>query len=394
MGIKGDADGVKVYFPIGYQLSEGDVEIRKDITNLIQILLEFTESKERVLEIDKLGGIKKVDFPINSYLEIIKSFLQSNGKYYLEKEISYETRTKGKIAWSRTFSKQTPLIQIKNGINSLIYTKFTVQSDSLNEKKLITQIHKYCVYESFKKLGWMYVSTIPDKPDLYPDIKTAIIIINDKLSRTFNDKEKLLFRAMKNMLEYMDNRSSEKQFYFGTYHFEFVWERLIDCIFGEKNKREYFPRGHWNMKYGEVKNKDTVPLEPDSIMIHNNKYYILDAKYYRYGISGDVKHLPNMSSINKQITYAEYVKQLKQVPNKSLYNAFIMPYNMNKNLLGLKNVAENIGEAISDTRQNNMRYEHIQGIVVDIRYLMYNYIGNITKCRDILSESIENVFDK
>lgn len=148
------------------------------------------------------------------------------------------------------------------------------------------------------------------------------------------------------------------------------------------------------MKYGEVKNKDTVPLEPDSIMIHNNKYYILDAKYYRYGISGDVKHLPNMSSINKQITYAEYVKQLKQVPNKSLYNAFIMPYNMNKNLLGLKNVAENIGEAISDTRQNNMRYEHIQGIVVDIRYLMYNYIGNITKCRDILSESIENVFDK
>ena len=101
-----------------------------------------------------------------------------------------------------------------------------------------------------------------------------------------------------------------------------------------------------------------------------------------------------MSSINKQITYAEYVKQLKQVPNKSLYNAFIMPYNMNKNLLGLKNVAENIGEAISDTRQNNMRYEHIQGIVVDIRYLMYNYIGNITKCRDILSESIENVFDK
>ena len=38
-------------------------------------------------------------------------------------------------------------------------------------------------------------------------------------------------------------------------------------------------------------------LEPDTIMLQNGKCYILDAKYYNYGISWNPNALPASSSI-------------------------------------------------------------------------------------------------
>ena len=40
---------------------------------------------------------------------------------------------------------------------------------------------------------------MPQPPGPHPDIKTSIIIINDKLMHTYNDKDKRLFKAMKDM---------------------------------------------------------------------------------------------------------------------------------------------------------------------------------------------------
>lgn len=131
---------------------------------------------------------------------------------------------------------------------------------------------------------------------------------------------------------------------------------------------------------------------PDTIMIYNGKYYILDAKYYKYGWTGNPAHLPNGSSINKQITYGEYLEKYKNVDTDSLFNAFIMPYNMAKNHFKLTSVVGNIGEAVGDWRYNKKYYERIQGIVMDTRYLMYHYSGNTMKEKIVLAECIEVVF--
>ena len=140
-----------VYFPVGYQLPETDQEIRRDILHLISVLAEFTDKSDRVLAMKKFEAPQSVDFPINAYMEVINYYLEQNS-YYTEKEPVFKTSDRGSIDWAKTIRKQRPLIQSDG---SPVYTEYTVRVSSPNDKNLITQIHKYCVYESFQKLGWL-----------------------------------------------------------------------------------------------------------------------------------------------------------------------------------------------------------------------------------------------
>lgn len=342
VGIKADSDNAMVYFPIGYELPKTDAEIRTDIKHLIQVLSEFTTKDDRLLAINKFAAPQSVDFPINAYKSVIEYYFSIGGAYYVEKEQVYTTASTGKQDWARTARKQMPLVQSRNGVSSFVFTQFEVRSSTPNDTKEITQINRFCVYEAFKRLGWLYVPYMPEESGPHPDIKTSIRIVQNKLATTNDDRKKSLFRSMNDMLEYMDEKTSDKQFYFGTDDFDHVWEKLIDRAFGEKDKDKYFPRSRWLLDYGKYKEKR--PLMPDTIMIYNDKYYVLDAKCYKYGLTGIPDHLPNGSSINKQITYGEYLEKYKNVDAKYLFNAFIMPYNMAKNYFNLTSFVGNIGE--------------------------------------------------
>ena len=255
----------------------------------------------------------------------------------------------------------------------------------------ISRLLKYTVsvYEAFEKMGWLYVPFMPDKPGPHPGIKESIYILDKKLVATNDDVEQELFNAMRDMLVYIDERSSDKQYFFGTDFFENVWERMIDKAFGVEDKEQYFPRTRWLLDYG--RDKEKRPLQPDTIMIYGDKCYVLDAKLYRYGWDPKPEHLPNSADINKQITYGEYIEQTRRLPNEKLYNAFIMPYNKENNLFMLNSNFGNIGEAVSDWKPNVKNYERIQGIVVDTRYLMYNYIGTSDQQKKEMAVCIEKV---
>ena len=216
VGIKADFDNVMVYFPIGYQLPEKDAEIRTDIKHLIQVLSEFTTSGDRLLAVNKFTKPQLVDFPINAYKTVIEYYFSIGGKYYIENDAIYKTGIKGKQNWSRTVKHQVPLVQQRNGVSSFIYTEFTLRDVAPNDTKQITQINRFCVYEAFRRLGWLYVPYMPEQPGQYPDIKESIKILNDKLVNTNDDKKRILFQAMKDMLLYMNEKISDKQFYFGT----------------------------------------------------------------------------------------------------------------------------------------------------------------------------------
>ena len=200
---------------------------------------------------------------------------------------------------------------------------------------------------------------MPENPGPHPDSKTSIAILNMKLGNTNDDKKRMLFQAMKDMLEYMDEKTSDRQFYFGTDNFDHVWEKLIDRAFGERDKENFFPRSRWLLDYGKYKEKR--PLMPDTIMIYNDKYYVLDAKCYKYGWTGIPDHLPDGSSINKQITYGEYLERHKGIENDSLFNAFIMPFNMAKNYFEINDFVGNIGEAVGDWRDNKRTMKEYKG---------------------------------
>lgn len=392
VGVKADADNAMVYFPIGYQLPETEEDLRQDILHLISVLAEFTNRDDKLLAMQKFAAPQSVDFPINAYMEIINYFMDQNG-YYTEKEAVYRTSDRGKINWSQTIKRQRPLIQA-NG--SPIYTDYTVRISSPNDRNLITQIHKYCVYESFSKLGWLFTPYLPEKSTLERNDKMFLTVLNDKLASTNIDKDKRLFSAMIAMIEYLDEKTTQKQFYFGTDRFEYVWEKLIDRVFGIKDKKNYFPRTRWSLKTG--KKKTNAALEPDTIMLHNGNIYVIDAKYYRFGITGNPDDLPVSSSINKQITYGEYIYTEKKFKEKfganvPVYNAFVMPYNVNDNLFGSDEIYTNIGEATGEWKTKGHNYERVQGIVVDTRYLMYHYTGKTSKQIMNLANAIESAFE-
>lgn len=50
---------------------------------------------------------------------------------------------------------------------------------------------------------------MPEEPGPHPDVKTSIRIVQSKLAATNDDKKKSLFRGMKDMLEYMDEQTSD-----------------------------------------------------------------------------------------------------------------------------------------------------------------------------------------
>lgn len=387
VGVKADTDDAIIYFPIGYQLPANDDDLRVDINNLLGVLAAFMK-EDRVIEVSKFEAPRTVDFPMHAYLKVIRSFLRM-GRYYIETDPQFRTDTKGKTSWPRTVREQRALVQ-KNG--SLVFTNMTVRSVTPNANKQITQIHRFCVYEAFEKMGWLYVPFMPDKPGPHPGIKESIYILDKKLVATNDDVEQELFNAMRDMLVYIDERSSDKQYFFGTDFFENVWERMIDKAFGVEDKEQYFPRTRWILDYG--RDKEKRPLQPDTIMIYGDKCYVLDAKLYRYGWDPKPDHLPNSADINKQITYGEYIEQTRSLPNEKLYNAFIMPYNKENNLFMLNSNVGNIGEAVSDWKPNVKNYERIQGIVLDTRYLMYNYIGTSDQQKEEMAGCIEKVLTR
>lgn len=367
VGIKADSQGVKVHFPLGYHLSQNDCDLRRDIIQLIRVLLEFNKVDRGTLSLGKSNNVRQVELPIAAYLEIINNYFE-NG-YYREKVYRFKTGGHGNIDWTRTIKDQKVIIQSNH---SPIYSEYTVRQSRTSIDKEITKINVYCVQESFKKIGWLFTASIPMSQNCLINRQRAIFLVRQKLECTNNDAEKRLFKSMLDMLNYLDNSYNEGYFYFGTDSFEYIWERLVNQAFGIKDKKEYFPRTKWFIKSnGQWQIKS--PLEPDSVMSFNGKIYILDSKYYRYGLSANPNHLPDSSSINKQITYGEYVFTEKEVPNEKLFNAFLMPYNSVNNSFGISGPFGNIGTAIADWKGGLLNYERIQGIVIDMRYLMYHY---------------------
>ena len=189
----------------------------------------------------------------------------------------------------------------------------------------------------------------------------------------------------------MDSNGEKKAFIFGTNNFHHVWEQLVDQVYGESDKDSFYPKIYWKFKnsckpfsFSEKRNS----LRPDTIMItdrgkENQKIFVLDSKYYRYGATNNPNHLPDSASVVKQIAYAQYIDNagnLKNMPSdvssfirsENIFNAFIMPAD---------NIsAENIGYVSADyvlpqdSEKSLKPYYKIHGILLDIKSLMYKHI--------------------
>ena len=392
VGIKYENESLRINFPLGYKRASTEEELKKDVLNLIGVLSSLSDANESFIQTQKMARKENVVFPIHAYLYLIKDFLTSG--YYFEKEVVYTKSSNGKANWAKTARQVKPLLQD----DSVFYTEFITRKVKHNENELISQIHQYCVWESFSKIGWLFSSFVPIKPRIKFNKSLFLSIIKTKLSQTFNEKTMLLFNYMIDVIEFLDKSSESKNFTYGTNEFEYIWESLVDSAFGEKNKTKYYPHCYWEIdgkKYSsdQLEFKQSA-LRPDTIMItdkgtENQKTFVLDSKYYRYGESRQLNHLPMSGSIIKQIAYAEYIEkkenrgELKH-KSKMIYNAFIMPYESKKADENMKFV----GSAYTDYKTGDKSYYKIKAILVDTKWLMENHNRNDKMIKE-LAELIE-----
>lgn len=364
VGIRRKDEYYEVTFPLGYHRSEDEKGLRKDILSLINVLAKNMDKKESEIYVG-LNQDDPAGIPAQSYLYLIKDFFERG--YYKERDTYRQIAKRGKIDWSRTIKTQKPLLQD----NEVYYLNFVVKKNTINEDELITTVHKYCVYESFDKFGWLFTSFVPPEPKSGLTKKMMLSVVNDKMQNTFNDRNKQLFRNMIAVIKSVKD-DAESEFRYGTYRFEYVWEKMIDRVYGISEKKEYFPKTTWTLSNG--REHDNAFLEPDTIMLFNGKVYVLDAKYYKFGWSGAPGHLPESTSINKQITYGEYIAEeehfMKGGNHPIVYNAFIMPYDSLGKKFPTGTPIHYIGSATSDWKSGEKKYENVLGILLDVKYLM------------------------
>lgn len=375
-----------VIFPRGYRLSEDEKQVRKDIVRLLATLNRFSGRCEGEKTFNSIGEMN-LSMPIQSYQYIIYDFLTHG--YYTEKEVDYHINNKGKVNWKRTIQKITP--QINN--NNIVYLNFVTRKNKIKDNNIITKIHEYCVYESFTRFGWLFLSNdiLPKKPSIKLNKKAFLIILKEALGNTFNDNKKMLFQSMINIISYVDENTNDKlNDSFGVNQFEYIWENMIDHIFGEENKEIYFPHANWHILQDKGYKKESSPLEPDTIIKFNNKYYIIDAKYYKYGITRNPMHLPTTSSIEKQIVYGEYIQQKFDIGDEKIYNAFILPFDSKGNNYPYEFVSVGTG----NWNNHNRNYDFVLAILLDTRYIINTYskhnVSEIERLTNLIEESLDN----
>ena len=365
VGMRCSDGDISINFPMGYHISDDNKELRKDIMLLFTTLAVNTERKESEL-LGQVSKFDEVEFPLQSYMYLIRDFFVRG--YYRGQEVLYKVAKTGKINWNRTIKTQKPYVQDKD----VFYLDFVTKKDSIRRNQLITLIHEYCVYESFERIGWLFTKVMPKKPQIVKRENVFRSVLKEKISNTFNDRNRMLFKHMLAIIDFEGDKDSDKNYRYGTYRFEYVWEKMIDKVFGIENKADYFPKTAW---YIDGERYNNASLEPDTIMVCGRNVYILDAKYYKYGVTGKVRDLPQSTSINKQITYGEYVANEEKFKDKhgkemKVYNAFLMPFDSLKGTYADNPEMLKVGEAVSNWKDDSEEYQKIQGILIDVKTLM------------------------
>lgn len=392
IGVKISNNKIEFHYPETYQLSSTDDELRRDILAILRTISLAKTLTSNLSSYNSKFNNNDV-FPMGAYLWIINDFL-TYGRYENREKV-YQRGTRGKIDWKKTL-RTTPAISQGN----IIYT------DIISEKKsqvdnLLTEIYFFCAKRSIEAIGWLYSLEFDANGADYEKIfnkKLYLSAINTELSHTYDDTKKTRLQHMKNIITGLDDQVVQtREIVYGVDSYDYVYERMVDSMFSNiENIRDFYPTAEWDLIV-EEKPKESSKLRPDTVLEQKKEngrknLYILDAKYYRYGTTFLTKHIPETTSIQKQITYGEYVKMMKVGKYDEIFSAFVMPYSKAENIHNDKfnrNI-EFVGIARAkwiDSKGETSR--NIAGILVDTKFLINNWVRKNQDNIDAIVTAIE-----
>lgn len=372
VGIKIVNNQIEFHYPETYQLSEDDGGLRKDILTVLRSV-SLAKTKTSDLSSYNTRHTYGYVFPLGAFLWIISDYL-TYGRYENREKI-YDRGVRGKINWKRTMHSN-PVVSGGNVIYTNIVSEKKTQKDNL-----LTEIYFFCVQKAVDAVGWLYgVSFDSEGVDYYKlfNEKKYLVALNTELSHTFDDQKKIRLQNMKSIIMGLDDDMiNTRDMVYGVDSYDYVYERMVDSLFSRvDNIREFYPNATWDMvlESGPVNSSN---LRPDTILIKDNKVYILDAKYYRYGTTFKTSDMPETTSVQKQITYGEYVKKVKAGEYEDVFSAFVLPYSKTNNMHRRRfhNNLEFIGIGKAtwyDTENVNSR--NVVALLIDTRFLLTNWI--------------------
>ena len=406
VGVRITNGSIEFHYPESYDLAGVDEQLTvKDIKpfrrDMIDILHTISLAKTRSFATQKTeNGVSTTqNFAFMSYLWMIRDYIV-NGIYRNTEKI-YRTNAKGRVNWKRTLATQ-PIISNGNVIYNTLIVEVTNDCDSV-----ITDAHRLCIYNSVCKVGWLF--GISEKAFYVPTptknlLKKYINTIKVELKKTFDDTKKNRLNHMLKVLTGVDDSKQISEIIYGVDKYHYIYERMVDSIFSNIiDITKYNPNASWFIKKGATyEKKEASSLRPDTIRIdpypktylYDDKTktaYVLDAKFYRYGTTGDPKDLPETTSIQKQITYATHIKtNLKNEEEKIewIRNAFVLPYNKNNNEFGFENNLEYIGFSKANWVENDSE-SVVHAFLIDTKHLISSWSqGN---CKEDIAKLIEDI---
>ena len=393
---------IHFHYPESYQLSDKSDKkaFRHDVVDIIRTI-SLAKSKAAINTNNESGIAQNDQFAIMSYLWIIRDYL-SNG-YYRNSEKIYRTNGKGKINWKKTLETQ-PIISNGNVIYNNVIVEVRNDCDDV-----ITEAHKWCVFDSVRKIGWLFglneksvfVSRTADSV-----IKKYIRAIKTELMRTFDDVKKVRLNHMLRVLTGVDDSDRTREIVYGVDKYHYVYERMVDYVFSNVTDiTKYNPNAKWYLKKNGYEPKDASSLRPDTIRLEpipsgsnvgEKVAYVLDAKFYRFGTTGNEGDLPTTTSIQKQITYGDnIICNLQKKENITcVYNAFVMPYNRSSNPFGYDSDLEYIGYSEANWRNDELSHTRICAFLIDTKHLISvwsqgNCTEDIAKLIDEIGKAVE-----
>ena len=390
VGIKISNNQIEFHYPETFQLSDNDDDLRQDI---LAVLRTVSLAKTQTSDMSSYYSVQheRDAFPLGAFLWIINDYL-TYGRYENREKV-YVRGSNGRINWKRTMHSN-PIISRGN----IIYSDIVSETRS-HKDNILTEIYYFCVQKSVDSIGWLYgIVFDPEGVDYYKLFinkkRYYLSVLNTEITHTFDDQKKMRLQNMKNIITGLDDDLvNTREIVYGVDSYDYVYEKMVDSMFSRvKNIKDFYPNAYWELVLEEKPVKSSN-LRPDTVLIKNNKVYILDAKYYRYGTTFKPGDMPDTTSIQKQITYGEYVRKVKEGLYSDVFSAFVMPYskNENKNTSRFNRDIEfvGIGHAawLEDENEHNRK---IAAILVDTRFLTMNYLRQ----NDSVIEQLIDIIEK
>jgi len=254
----------------------------------------------------------------NSMYWVIQDFI--NNGIERKKHLEYKFNSLGKVNWKKTFKKPTLIYSKKSLIlSNLIVEKHTSLEDD------IYKIHQYCLNYSIERIGWLFNLHYRQYTEI--NLLTAKTLLLKLLQSSFQDKQRIKFTNLLNIVSRIGALKDLRSYpIIGSDDYNLIFQNMLHKLLHTKKLklRNYNPTGIYHFIDGhDEKQSQTYP---DIIYenLQSSLAIVFDAKFYRSDHS-----LPQTNDIQKQITYARYIKSQYKINlnrNIEVYSSFILPY--------------------------------------------------------------------